>query len=711
MKRILISTLAAAGLFAMPAPALAATAYPVGDVYVRSGPGTQSEIIATLSAGQTAAVLAHEGTWLRVRTPGGAIGYMADWVTREVFDDQATYLQVTTDVLNVRTEPDALAPTLGQVQQGQQLLILEGIAGWYKVDAGAIIGTGWVKGEFTYREPIPPATAWPTPPPEPPAAEEPRQVAPKDVQAVIAASIYNGRSEEYDTIASVRAWEHLTYLDSAEGWMKVATAGGKRGWIDGADVLLTDKGVEFSRRALYSAKEGDWSMRFLKVREVVPGGTGLVLRSGPSWQAPPIRSLVQGDRMKLLAVPGGEYIQVMLTDGTTGWVSRNWVKPVPGLPEESVRLQQTGRGILRLEIAGQVGAIREGAGSLTVALPENADRQAALTVGQSGVSSMTLGPRGLTVRFDHTFRHQVIVNADGTTVLEIRPVVEQIQAVKEADREIYRLHVAGVVDPVARREGSALAIDLFGARLGEGVMLPPGMTAEADAGGVTLRVASDRAHAIKRGAGTFDLVLLAPGLAGKTVVIDPGHGGVETGAIGLSGLTEKEANLSISLKLKALMEAAGARVVITRTADTRCASPAELLKWPTADEKLRFDLSCRSTVANTVGADAFVSVHSNASPDRGVRGTETYWSGDNLNAARSRALAGLVQGELVGALGLRNLGVKENIFYVTKYTDAPAVLAEIAFLSNSAEDGLLRQDAFRQKAAEAIFRGLSRFWD
>ncbi|HYF77746.1 MAG TPA: N-acetylmuramoyl-L-alanine amidase, partial [Symbiobacteriaceae bacterium] len=173
----------------------------------------------------------------------------------------------------------------------------------------------------------------------------------------------------------------------------------------------------------------------------------------------------------------------------------------------------------------------------------------------------------------------------------------------------------------------------------------------------------------------------------------------------------KSVNLAIGLKLKALLEASGAKAVMSRTADTRCATPAELAAGAALGDELHVDLGCRADLSDEVGADAFISIHNNASGDSAVRGTETYWTPDNFNASQSQVLAGLVQEELVKTLGLRNLGVKQNIFYVTRYTDAPAVLAEIAFLSNSTEEALLRQDSFQTKTAEALFRGIARLWD
>ncbi|HYF79780.1 MAG TPA: SH3 domain-containing protein, partial [Symbiobacteriaceae bacterium] len=397
-KRFLISALAAAGLLSIAAPAFAATAYPMGTVNVRSGPSTQYSVITTISDGESALVLDHVGDWLKVRTDAGVVGWMADWVTR--------------------VEADTAPSTT------------------------------------------------PAPAPQPPATTAPTTDAAlarlvKDVQAVRTTGIYSGRSLDYDWLAPVRAWEHLTYLDSAEGWMKVANADGQRGWIDGARVMLTDKNVDFTRRALYEAREGDWAMSFLKVREVVPGGTGLALRSGPSAGYGAVATLAQGTPMKLLQIPATEYVQAMLADGTTGWVSRNWLKPVAVLPEETVRLRQVSRGVLRLEVKGQVAAVQAGGGLLTLTLPENAARNAYLQVGQFGVTDMALSPGSLTVGFSGAFRHQIISQANGTMVLEIRPVIEKVQVVSGVDREIYRIQMGGQVETVIRQEGAYVALDLF----------------------------------------------------------------------------------------------------------------------------------------------------------------------------------------------------------------------------------------------------------
>ncbi len=181
-------------------------------------------------------------------------------------------------------------------------------------------------------------------------------------------------------------------------------------------------------------------------------------------------------------------------------------------------------------------------------------------------------------------------------------------------------------------------------------------------------------------------------LQGKTIVIDPGHGGHDPGAVGRSfNLTEKFVNLDTSLRLAKLLESAGARVILTRSTD------------------VFITLGNRAAMANNAKADLFVSVHANAHSNRAIGGTETYYN-TSYRSGDSQRLASVVQQELVRELKLRDIGVKTAGFYVIRHTTMPSILVELAFLSNAREEGLLNQAAFRQRSAEAILRGIHRYF-
>ncbi|HEX6106435.1 MAG TPA: N-acetylmuramoyl-L-alanine amidase [Gemmatimonadales bacterium] len=177
-------------------------------------------------------------------------------------------------------------------------------------------------------------------------------------------------------------------------------------------------------------------------------------------------------------------------------------------------------------------------------------------------------------------------------------------------------------------------------------------------------------------------------LRNRLIAVDPGH--PPAGATGPTGLREAEANLLVALEVRRLLEEAGARVLMTRTADV----PLDL--WP------------RIRMAESAGADVLVSVHNNALPD-GVNpytnnGTSVYY-----NHPRSVPLARAVQEELVQHLGLRDLGFGRGDLAMVRATWMPAVLTEGLFMMVPEQEAALRTPDGRRRYASAIFHGLRRF--
>ncbi|MBL8231705.1 MAG: N-acetylmuramoyl-L-alanine amidase [Bryobacterales bacterium] len=227
----------------------------------------------------------------------------------------------------------------------------------------------------------------------------------------------------------------------------------------------------------------------------------------------------------------------------------------------------------------------------------------------------------------------------------------------------------------------------------------------------------------------------ALGLKVRRVVIDPGHGGTDQGTAGVTGLLEKDLVLDISKRLGALIEEQlGSEVVYTRTTDAF------------------IPLEERTRIANAKKADLFISLHANSSPISSVTGVETYYlslttlktsldvaARENATSERSihelrelvqkialkdkvdesREFATRVQVALSqlsiqqGAKGSarRDRGVKKAPFIVLIGASMPSILAEIGFLSNSKEEQNLRKPEYRQKLAEALFKGLSSYAD
>ncbi|MEC9488676.1 MAG: N-acetylmuramoyl-L-alanine amidase, partial [Halanaerobium sp.] len=189
---------------------------------------------------------------------------------------------------------------------------------------------------------------------------------------------------------------------------------------------------------------------------------------------------------------------------------------------------------------------------------------------------------------------------------------------------------------------------------------------------------------------SLDLTIPTSRLGGRVVVIDPGHGGVDPGAIGTNGLLEKDVNLAVAEELRRLLIQAGTRVYMTREDDSYPSFPR------------------RVGLANDREADIFVSIHCNSFTEDIPEGTETYVA--RSSNGNSHLLAELVQSELAGELRLLDRGVKPANFYVLLNTKMPAILVELAFISNPQEEALLKKAQFLDSAAAAIYRGINRYF-
>ncbi|MBS4178101.1 N-acetylmuramoyl-L-alanine amidase [Lederbergia citrea] len=179
-------------------------------------------------------------------------------------------------------------------------------------------------------------------------------------------------------------------------------------------------------------------------------------------------------------------------------------------------------------------------------------------------------------------------------------------------------------------------------------------------------------------------------IVGQTIVLDPGHGGKDPGAVGNS-LAEKEIVLDIAKRVNSKLNESLANVVMTRETD------------------VFLELQDRVKLAEKSGADIFVSIHVNSFSSPSANGTETYY--DKTYAPKeSRELAEEIQKELLKALGTTDRGVKESGFYVIKNNKMPSVLIEIAFISNGNDAKKLADNTYRQKAADAIYRGIMNYY-
>ncbi len=175
-------------------------------------------------------------------------------------------------------------------------------------------------------------------------------------------------------------------------------------------------------------------------------------------------------------------------------------------------------------------------------------------------------------------------------------------------------------------------------------------------------------------------------LQGKTIVVDPGHGGRDPGFISESGIFEKILTLKIALRLEKFLKKAGAKVVMTRTRDVSIRN-REIVR-----------------IANSRRADIFVAVHLNAYSRPRIGGCETYYF-----TPRSRTFAKIMQKNLSRTIKLKNRGVKKVTYYAVHHTKMPSVLVEAAYLTNPREERLICDPKFQDRVAYGMYKGIREY--
>jgi N-acetylmuramoyl-L-alanine amidase len=190
-------------------------------------------------------------------------------------------------------------------------------------------------------------------------------------------------------------------------------------------------------------------------------------------------------------------------------------------------------------------------------------------------------------------------------------------------------------------------------------------------------------------------VVIAPKPVEKKIKIalDAGHGGPDSGAVGQNKTKEKDITLAVTFKIGDILKKNGIDVIYTRTNDTD--------SW--LNDK-NVELQTRVDIANNAKVDYFVSIHVNSFDNSSVTGVETCYFG---GSAKSMALAQNIQKEIISEFGFKDRGIKDrNGLYVLKYTDAPATLVELEFISNPEREAMLKKPEYQQRYAEAIARGI-----
>ncbi len=191
-------------------------------------------------------------------------------------------------------------------------------------------------------------------------------------------------------------------------------------------------------------------------------------------------------------------------------------------------------------------------------------------------------------------------------------------------------------------------------------------------------------------------------LSGKVIVIDPGHGGPDGGAVGKDQTVEKDITLKVAKMTRDYLQGAGALVYLTREDDTDLAGDISgFSKRKSADIRKRLD------IIHEKEADLFITIHLNALPSSRWSGAQTFYY---PSMPENKHLAEMIQSEIINNLkNTDRVPLEMNHIYLLKHAKIPGALVETGFLSNEKERELLKDEKYQEKMAASIYQGIIRY--
>jgi N-acetylmuramoyl-L-alanine amidase len=690
---------------------------------IRTGATTAYKVIKYAVKGETYQIIdtfenSLGETWYRV-----AFEDQAGWIMSSAFIkiEEPDIKTVVQEKSEIRTGASEAYQIIKYAYQNEKLSVIDTFENslgetWYRVDLGT--SKGWIK-ETAFSEELPP-----TP-------EEYKYAVGSTVYAALEEThVHSGATSSYKVVtklqvnAAVKIVDHFTN-SAGEKWMKVQASDTYTGWVKesdfssskvlgyplfiSVDVANLRSGPSLSHEVLIQGTKGEKLTTISEMKDnagdtwykvskdnnvyyahesVVSKTEQLlnedrtvklqnsVIRSGASYNYSITKYLTYGSKITLLKEfinsSNEKWYQVKTDTGETGWAIEHDVKisyPVGYVNKNNAVLRRGAStnysAEAYLDINDEVKVIRELNGWKNVETLNG--KRGWMTSGDlSAISMKQLSSPSVNrlwneskITWRKTSDFYVTYAKNTVNSIKIYGDMTNIEVPDESVPGIENAYVSIAAD------GTKV---LF-------VTFKPGYT-------YTIRDYSDR----------LSLKVIPIGLPGKKIIIDAGHGGGDSGAVGYSGLYEKHVVLDTALKLKAELERQGATVLLTRSTD------------------VFLELYERTDIANQSDYDAFVSIHGD-SYSTTSRGTTTYYNASvNFNGPKSYALGLSVQRNLVSSIGTYDRGVKEELFYVNRKNELPSVLVELAFLSNPTEEARMKTQEFRIQAARGIANGLKDFF-
>jgi N-acetylmuramoyl-L-alanine amidase len=552
---------------------------------------------------------------------------------------EGSTVEITTDTLNVREGPGLSYKVIEVVKRADRFSVIEEKSDWIQVSLNSSGKKGWVAAWLVKKH----------------SANE----VSSSKSGIVTANqlrVRSGPSTSYKVVTTLSQGATVTIIKTESNWHQIKTSS-ITGWVAAEFIqdIKSDTGGSSS-----SQQTGKITANNLNVRSTASTSGNI------------LGKLQKGSTVSILSVESN-WVKIQY-NGQAAWISKEFVEmsstsSQPSVPNQTNTNSSSGligtitATTLNVRSTGSlsgkiIGTVSKGQ-AFEILAEENNWAKIKLKNGQLGwVASWYLSKEqsSTTTKVDVEENSTVTILYNGTNIRKSATTNSSVISRANAGETFTVLSVQNDWYEIQLKDGSK------------------GFVA-----GWLVTVSGASQQIERPGAEQY--------LKNKVIVIDPGHGGRDTGATGIKGSYEKNLTLKTAQLLYDKLKTAGANVVMTRNTDSY------------------LSLSSRVGMSHTHAADAFVSIHFDSILDSSVRGMTSYYYHNY-----QQSLATTVGKEVASFTKLKDRGVRYGDYHVLRENKRASVLLELGYLSNSAEETLVNSESYQANAATGIYQGLAKYF-
>lgn len=552
---------------------------------------------------------------------------------------EGSTVEITTDTLNVREGPGLSYKVIEVVKRADRFSVIEEKSDWIQISLNSSGKKGWVAAWLVKKH-----------------SENEVSSSKSGIVTANQLRVRSGPSTSYKVVTTLSQGATVTIIKTESNWHQIKTSS-ITGWV----------AAEFIQDIKSDTGGSSSSQQTGKVT-----ANNLNVRSTASTSGNILGKLQKGSTVSILSVESN-WVKIQY-NGQAAWISKEFVEmsstsSQPSVPNQTNTNSSSGllgtitATTLNVRSTGSlsgkiVGTVSKGQ-AFEILAEENNWAKIKLKNGQLGwVASWYLSKEqsSTTTKVDVEQNSTVTILYNGTNIRKSATTNSSVISRANAGETFTVLSVQNDWYEIQLKDGSK------------------GFVA-----GWLVTVSGASQQIERPGAEQY--------LKNKVIVIDPGHGGRDTGATGIKGSYEKNLTLKTAQLLYDKLKTAGANVVMTRNTDSY------------------LSLSSRVGMSHTHAADAFVSIHFDSILDSSVRGMTSYYYHNY-----QQSLATTVGKEVASFTKLKDRGVRYGDYHVLRENKRASVLLELGYLSNSAEETLVNSESYQANAATGIYQGLAKYF-